>query len=128
MFKCKHGFFSFSGDRRATIKCIARAADSLCGGDLIEKQIRKSSRWELLPLQVRYAPDLSLFMAHTLHTLHTLHSCTHTHQAFFSSVIPGEVMKGFLGKPVFPCWLGNNSKQSKHDRMLQDLQRHTRLM
>lgn len=49
-------------------------------------------------------------------------------QAFFSSVIPGEEMKGFLGKPEFPRWLGQNSKKTKCDKMLQDLSRHTQLM
>ncbi len=48
-------------------------------------------------------------------------------QAFFSSVIPGEEMKGHLGKSEFPRWLGQNSKKSKCDRMLQELRRHTRL-
>ena len=34
------------------LRCLALAADSLCDGDVIERTIRKDSRWGLLPLQV----------------------------------------------------------------------------
>ena len=42
----------FRGNVIATLKCLAKAADSLCDGDLVEKKIRSSSNWTLLPLQV----------------------------------------------------------------------------
>jgi hypothetical protein len=49
-------------------------------------------------------------------------------QAMFSSVLPGEYMSGHVqGMIQFPSWLGKNSKQNKVDRMLQELQMHTRL-
>ena len=40
------------GNAVATLRCVAKAADSLCDGDLVEKKIRSSSNWGLLPLQV----------------------------------------------------------------------------
>lgn len=36
----------------ATLRCVAKAADSLCDGDLVERKIRSSQNWGLLPLQV----------------------------------------------------------------------------
>ena len=42
----------FRGNIAATLKCIAMTADSLCDGDLVERRIRSSSNWGLLPLQV----------------------------------------------------------------------------
>ena len=36
-------------------------------------------------------------------------------------------MRGHIGKPEFPQWLGNNSKKGKYDRILQELQHHSRL-
>ena len=40
------------GNLQATLDLVARAADSICDGELVEKKIRSMSRWELLPLQV----------------------------------------------------------------------------
>ena len=38
-------------------------------------------------------------------------------------------MRGYIGgRPEFPQWLGNNSKRNKFDRLLQELQQHTRLV
>ena len=46
-------------------------------------------------------------------------------QAIFSSVIPGEKMKGSMGGMIqFPGWLGKNSSRGKTDRQLQELQAH----
>lgn len=45
-----HSFFR--GNAVATLRCVAKAADSLCDGDLVEKNIRSSSNWGFLPLQV----------------------------------------------------------------------------
>lgn len=46
----------------------------------------------------------------------------------FSSVIPGEYMSGHLsGQIQFPSWFGKYSKQNKFNRILQELQSHTRL-
>ena len=44
--------FHLRGNVAATLKCIAMTADSLCDGDLVEKKIRSTSNWGLLPLQV----------------------------------------------------------------------------
>ena len=40
------------GNPFVTLDLIARTADSVCDGDLIERRIRAQSKWELLPLQV----------------------------------------------------------------------------
>ena len=46
----------------------------------------------------------------------------------FASVIPGEYMEGHVaGQVQFPRWLGQYSRQNKMDRILQELQVHTRL-
>lgn len=90
---------SAGGNRRKTLEQIAKTALSLADGDLIEKTLRSSQAWSLLPTQ-----------------------------AMFSSVIPGEYMSGHLsGQIEFPKWLGNNSKRGKFDRLSQEIQLHTRL-
>ncbi len=48
-------------------------------------------------------------------------------QAVLSSVIPGALMRGSMGRPNFPQWLGQHSKRGRCDRLLQELQTHTRL-
>ena len=78
---------------------VSKAADSFCDGDLVEKIIRSNNAWSLLPTE-----------------------------AMFASVIPGEYMEGFMsGQIQFPNWLGKNSKTNKIDRLLQEIQIHTRL-
>ncbi|CAL4061186.1 unnamed protein product, partial [Meganyctiphanes norvegica] len=87
------------GNRRKTLEQLAKTALSLADGDLVEKTIRSSQAWALLPTQ-----------------------------AMFSSVLPGEYMSGHLGGQIeFPKWLGNNSKRGKFDRLNQEIQLHTRL-
>ncbi|CAG0903126.1 unnamed protein product [Cyprideis torosa] len=80
------------------MKLLSLAADSLCMGDLIEKEIRSSQSWSLLPVE-----------------------------AIFASVLPGEHLQGQLDRPSFPSWLGKNSSQKKCDRLLQEIQTHLRL-
>lgn len=78
---------------------IARAAASISYGDLIEKTIRSTNTWSLLPVQ-----------------------------AVFSSVVPGDWMEGhFSGQIQFPSWLGKNSRGGKMNRLIQELQLHMRL-
>lgn len=78
---------------------VSRAADSIAEGDLVEKGIRSGMNWSLLPTA-----------------------------AIFCSVLPGEYMAGFLtGQIQFPNWLGKNSRRGKMDRILSELQSHTRL-
>ena len=77
----------------------SKAADSIVMGDCVEKIIRSNNAWALLPTE-----------------------------AIFASVIPGEYMGGHVaGQIQFPQWLGKYSRQNKFDRILQELQIHTRL-
>lgn len=78
---------------------VALAADSLSRGDMVDRRIRSSMAWSLLPLQ-----------------------------AMYSSVLPGEYMEGnFTGQINFPGWLGKNSKASKRKRLAQEIHDHTRI-
>ena len=78
---------------------IAKTADSLSFGDMVEKRIRSNMSWSLLPVQ-----------------------------AMFSSVIPGELMSGhYNGQISFPGWLGKNSKTNKRKRLAQEIHDHTRV-
>ena len=86
-------------DKKKTMLLTSKAADSICMGDLVDKTIRSQNSWSLLPTQAIYA-----------------------------SVIPGEYMSGHVsGQIQFPQWLGKYSRQNKFDRILQELQVHTRL-
>lgn len=81
------------------MKRVALAADALSLGDLVEKKIRSSQAWSLLPTQ-----------------------------AVFSSVLPGEYMEGSLSSAVnFPGWLGKTSRANKRKRLAQEVQDHTRI-
>ena len=81
------------------MELVSQAADSIAEGDLVERGIRSGMNWSLLPTA-----------------------------AIFCSVLPGEYMSGFLtGQIEFPQWLGKNSRRSKLDRILSELQGHTRL-
>lgn len=87
------------GDKRKVMELVSQAADSIAEGDLVERGIRSGMNWSLLPTA-----------------------------AIFCSVLPGEYMQGFLtGQVMFPSWLGKNSRRSKMDRILAELQCHTRL-
>ena len=51
--------------------------------------------------------------------------CFITMQAIYSSVVPGEMMRGNMSSMVqFPSWLGKNSSQNKQDRILSELRSH----
>jgi len=87
------------GDRKKVMELVSQAADSIAEGDLVERGIRSGMNWSLLPTA-----------------------------AVFCSVLSGEYMSGFLtGQIEFPQWLGKNSRRSKLDRILSELQGHTRL-
>uniref|UniRef100_A0A182NQL7 Replication factor C subunit 1 n=1 Tax=Anopheles dirus TaxID=7168 RepID=A0A182NQL7_9DIPT len=78
---------------------IAMTADSLSRGDMVDRRIRSSMAWTLLPVQ-----------------------------AMYSSVMPGEFMEGhFTGQINFPGWLGKNSKSNKRKRLAQEIHDHTRV-
>jgi len=88
--------FAAQGDRKQHLRCLSKAADSIAEGDLVDRKIRSEQAWSLLPLQ-----------------------------AIYSSVIPGEMMRGSMGHMVnFPAWLGKNSSRNKTDRILQELRTH----
>ncbi|XP_071854658.1 replication factor C subunit 1-like isoform X1 [Apostichopus japonicus] len=87
------------GDMKKHLDLLSKTADSIAFGDLVDKQIRSSMKWNLLPLQ-----------------------------AVFASVLPGEYMRGHLGGMInFPSWLGKNSSRGKYHRILQELQTHMRM-
>lgn len=81
------------------MKHVALTADSLTLGDMVEKRIRSSMAWSLLPIQ-----------------------------AMYSSVLPGEYMSGTITSRIeFPKWLGRNSTTQKRRRLAQELHDHTRI-
>ncbi|OXB83786.1 UNVERIFIED_CONTAM: hypothetical protein H355_002998 [Colinus virginianus] len=87
------------GDLKKHLMLLSRAADSICDGDLVDKQIRSKQNWNLLPTQ-----------------------------AIYSSVLPGELMRGYMSQfPVFPTWLGKFSSTGKHERIVQELAMHMSL-
>uniref|UniRef100_A0A8C0GNP1 Replication factor C subunit 1 n=1 Tax=Chelonoidis abingdonii TaxID=106734 RepID=A0A8C0GNP1_CHEAB len=87
------------GNMKKHLMLLSRAADSICDGDLVDKQIRSKQNWNLLPMQ-----------------------------AIYSSVLPGELMRGYMSQfPNFPGWLGKFSSTGKHDRILQELAMHMSL-
>uniref|UniRef100_A0A8V0YEE9 Replication factor C subunit 1 n=1 Tax=Gallus gallus TaxID=9031 RepID=A0A8V0YEE9_CHICK len=87
------------GDLKKHLMLLSRAADSICDGDLVDKQIRTKQSWNLLPTQ-----------------------------AIYSSVLPGELMRGYMAQfPVFPNWLGKFSSTGKHERIIQELAMHMSL-
>ncbi|XP_064305374.1 replication factor C subunit 1 [Phalacrocorax carbo] len=87
------------GNLKKHLVLLSRAADSICDGDIVDKQIRSKQNWNLLPTQAIYA-----------------------------SVLPGELMRGHMSQfPVFPTWLGKFSSTGKHDRIIQELAMHMSL-
>ncbi|XP_051472605.1 replication factor C subunit 1 isoform X1 [Apus apus] len=87
------------GNLKKHLVLLSKAADSICDGDIVDKQIRSKQNWSLLPTQAIYA-----------------------------SVLPGELMRGHMSQfPVFPSWLGKFSSTGKHDRIIQELAMHMSL-
>ncbi|XP_074848716.1 replication factor C subunit 1 isoform X2 [Carettochelys insculpta] len=87
------------GNMKKHLMLLSRAADSICDGDLVDRQIRSKQNWNLLPTQ-----------------------------AIYSSVLPGELMRGHMSQfPNFPGWLGKFSSTGKHDRIVQELAMHMSL-
>ncbi|KAF4790402.1 Replication factor C subunit 1 [Turdus rufiventris] len=87
------------GNLKKHLVLLSRAADSICDGDIVDRQIRSKQNWNLLPTQAIYA-----------------------------SVLPGELMRGYMSQfPVFPSWLGKFSSTGKHDRITQELAMHMSL-
>ncbi|XP_069105828.1 replication factor C subunit 1-like [Argopecten irradians] len=87
------------GNTARHLSLLARTAHSITDGDLVDKAIRTRQAWNLLPTQ-----------------------------AMYSSVIPGELMRGSFPQMVsFPTWLGQNSSRGKTERILQETRTHMRL-
>ncbi|MEE6462241.1 hypothetical protein FKM82_001531 [Ascaphus truei] len=83
-------------DMKKHLLLLSKTADSICDGDLVDRQIRSRQTWSLLPTQ-----------------------------AIYSSVLPGELMRGYMSQfPNFPSWLGKYSSTGKHDRITQELTMH----
>lgn len=81
------------------LQLLSSTADSICDGDLVERQIRISNNWSLLPVE-----------------------------AIYSCVIPGDLMGGYLTQMInFPSWLEKNSSQNHNKRLLQELHTHMHL-
>ncbi|CAG2163081.1 unnamed protein product [Oppiella nova] len=81
------------------LKCATKAIEAMAFGDLIEKQIRGTNNWSLLPLQ-----------------------------AAFASVMPGAYMNGHFGGQIqFPSFMGKMSTTNKKNRLLQELKMHMNL-
>ncbi|CAL8333917.1 unnamed protein product [Lota lota] len=87
------------GNMKAHLVLLSKTADSICDGDLVDRQIRSRQTWSLLPTQAVYA-----------------------------SVLPGELMRGYMSQfPTFPSWLGKFSSTNKHARIVQELASHMSL-
>ncbi|KAK2908793.1 hypothetical protein QQF64_001261 [Cirrhinus molitorella] len=87
------------GNLKNHLVLLSKTADSICDGDLVDKQIRSRQTWSLLPTQAIYA-----------------------------SVLPGELMRGYMNQfPTFPSWLGKFSSAGKHSRIIQELASHMSL-
>ena len=104
------------GDKKKLMELVSKTADSIAQGDLVEKGIRSGMNWGLLPTAAVFCSVLpGVYMeGESVHRLFV-----------FSLPI---TISGFLtGQIQFPSWLGKNSKRCKIDRILQELQMHTRL-
>lgn len=87
------------GNLKSHLVLLSKTADSICDGDLVDRQIRSKQTWSLLPTQAIYA-----------------------------SVLPGELMRGYMSQfPNFPSWLGKFSSSGKHSRIIQELASHMSL-
>ncbi|ORE17800.1 DNA replication factor C, large subunit [Rhizopus microsporus] len=82
------------------MELIAKAAEAIADGDLVDSMIHGSSQqYSLMPVQ-----------------------------SIFSCVRPAYYMEGYMQtRTGFPSWLGNNSKAAKYSRLLSDLQTRMRV-
>lgn len=88
------------GDRLESLELVAKAADSISEGDLVDAKIHSAEQlWSLMPLH-----------------------------AVMSSVRPSSLVNGQItGRINFTSFLGNLSKGNKYNRLLTDLNYHTKL-
>ncbi|CCH41183.1 Replication factor C subunit 1 [Wickerhamomyces ciferrii] len=82
------------------LELVAKAADSISQGDLVDKKIHSAEQqWSLMPLH-----------------------------AIMSTVRPASFVAGQVGGRInFTGWLGQNSKTGKYTRLLTELQYRSRL-
>jgi len=79
------------------VHMLSQAAELISYGDIIEKQIRSSGAWNLLP-----------------------------DQGMFSCALPATILGGSLTAQInFPGWFGKNSTMSKRQRLMRQLILHT---
>lgn len=76
----------------AQFRKVAEAAGSIARSDIISNQIRGNQEWSLLP-----------------------------NYALTSTILPSELMSGFIHYPKFPEWLGRNSSSRKVYRETREL-------
>ncbi|KAI9190770.1 replication factor RFC1 C terminal domain-containing protein, partial [Polychytrium aggregatum] len=79
-----------------TLKLLSNAADSISDGDILDRVLRSSNNWGLMP-------------AHAL--LSTVRPAFFTHG-------------GLTGQVAFSSFLGNNSTQQRRYRLLREIQMH----
>jgi len=72
------------------IQALAEASASFSDGDILDSQLRRTQDWSLLP-----------------------------YHGFYTTVVPGSLFAGNLGRPMFPSWLGKNSKRNKISRFFK---------
>lgn len=78
------------------LRAVSKAADSLCFGDFVDKEIHSNQNWSLLNTQ-----------------------------ALFSTVIPSTLIESRnVGRPDFPQFLGKLSNANKLARLTQELNAH----
>ncbi|GMR59324.1 hypothetical protein PMAYCL1PPCAC_29519, partial [Pristionchus mayeri] len=88
-----------SKDGRCELGCLRKAADLLAWGDTVEKTIRSSGAWKMLPVQ-----------------------------SMLSAALPTLAMDGQIHSMInFPLWLGKNSNAGKRQRMLRQIEYHANL-
>lgn len=89
-----------TGSSLEHLKLVAKAADSISEGDLVDRKIHSSEQqWSLMPFH-----------------------------AVMSSIRPSSFVHGQIaGRINFTSFLGNNSKKNKYERLLTDLNYHTKL-
>lgn len=82
-----------------SLRAVSKSIDSMCIGDLVDKEIRSNQSWSMLPTQ-----------------------------ALLSTVIPTFTMSGkIMSRLSFPAFLGKLSNANKRMRLMQDLKSHLSL-
>ncbi|GBG82876.1 hypothetical protein CBR_g36402 [Chara braunii] len=84
------------------MELISRAADSIVAGDIVNKKVRRSQKWALMPFAA---------FASTVHVAALMHGQREPLEA-------GQYMNRF------PAWLGKNATFGKNARLLDDVHVH----